>query len=620
MPTPTPYQNRPVNDVVVDMEPKETESPTTLRERKLVSWVLDHVEDWEQYRDTNFRDLWDEYYRAWKQVWTEDEKTRTSERSNFISPALSQAIEMAVAEAEEATFGRVQWIDIEDDIYDEQKTDMAIIRDQLLEDMDINNVPEGVVESYLNGAIFGTGIAKIVISEEAEIKTDANGFTESIETTQCKAIPISPKDFCIQPEATTIDEALGCAHVVVLPKHSVQKKQNEGIYEDVALGSYADDRDVSSMGEVKSQIVTDKCEVLEYHGLVPKFLIDDEDDLETSSFDMVEAIISIANRGSLLKARVNPFTHKDRSIVAFQWDRVPNRFWGRGIAEKGINSERALNAELRARQDGLALTIHPMMAADATRLPRGMKLEIAPGKQILTNGDPRQILNPMHFGDMSSHTYQQGSELERMLSMATGTMDAQVSNAAQPRNATASGMGMMMGGSIKRSKRTMQNIERQFLKPMIRKMVYRYMQFDPMRYPSQDYKFIPRSSMGIMAREFLQSQIAQAMQVAPPDSPTFGLLLEGFFENSSMPNKETMVKQIREIYAPKQPDPVQQMTQQLTIEKLAAEVEKLKSEAEENYAQAESKIKQTEVNAFNAIATVEDNEIDRNQYDRGSRE
>ena len=80
---------------------------------------------------------------------------------------------------------------------------------------------------------------------------------------------------------------------------------------------------------------------------------------------------------------------------------VPNRFWGRGVAEKGINSQRALNAELRARQDGLALTIHPMMAADATRLPRGMKLEVAPGKQILTNGDPKTILNPMHFGEMS---------------------------------------------------------------------------------------------------------------------------------------------------------------------------------------------------------------------------
>lgn len=608
MPAPTPYNSRKINDVVVDVRPP-AEDPQTLRDEKLVSWVLSHADEWEQYRDNNYRDLWEEYYRAWRQVHTSSEKTRDSERSKFMSPALPQAIEMSVAEAEEATFGRNAWIDIEDDLRDEQKQDLILIRDQLIEDMDLNNVPEGVVEAYLNGAIYGTGIGKIVVSEDSQLITDEFG-TREVFYTKCTLESISPEDFSIDPEAKTIDDALGCVHTIVVPKHGVQQKQAKGIYKNVDLGDYADDRDMESKGETKSQTVTDKVEILEYHGLVPTFLLEEADE-DIDSFAMSEAIVTIANRGVLLKAVASPFTHKDRSIVAFQWDRVPNRFWGRGVAEKGINSQRALNAELRARQDGLALTIHPMMAADATRIPRGNKLEIAPGKMLLTNGDPKQILNPMHFGEMSSHTYQQANELERMLSMATGAMDTAVGIGAQPRNATASGMSMMLGGSIKRSKRTMQNIERQFLKPMIKKMTHRYMQFDPMRYPSMDYKFIPRSSMGIMAREFLQSQIAQAMQVAAPDTPMFGLLLESFFDNSNMPNKEMMIQQIREMYKPKEPDPAQQMAQQLELQKLAAEVDKLKSEAQENYAQAESKIKQTEVNAFNAIATVEDNELDR---------
>jgi len=612
MPAPT-NNMRALNDIVVNEEKVETEDPQTIRQRKLVEWVVSHVEKWEQYRDNNFRNLWDEYYRAWKQVHTNEEKTRSSERSKFMSPALPQAIEMAVAEAEEATFGRVKWIDIEDDIMDGQKQDMALVRDQLLEDMDLNDVPSGVVEAYLNAAIYGTGIGKIVISEQMEMQTDANGFTEEQTYTKCTLEPVSPEDFAIDPEARTIDEALGCAHIVVRPKHSVQKKQSEGIYNEAPIGDYSDDRDVEAKGEVKSSIVSDKVEIIEYHGLVPSFLLEDGE--EADSFEMTESIITIGNRQGLLKETPSPFTHKDRSIVAFQWDRVPNRFWGRGVAEKGINSQRALNAELRARQDGLALTIHPMMAADATRIPRGNKLEIAPGKMILTNGDPKQILNPMHFGDMSSHTYQQANEIERMLTMATGTFDGAVGTQAQPRNATASGMSMMMGGAIKRSKRTMQNIERQFLKPMIKKMIHRYMQFDPFRYPSMDYKFIPHSTMGIMAREFTQTQIGQAMQVTPPDSPAFGVLLESFFDNSSLPNKEMIQAQIKQMYQPKQPDPMEQQVKQLNLQKLAMEVEKLKSEATENYAQAESKVKQTEVNAFNAIATVEDHEYDRNGRD-----
>lgn len=606
MPTPLTGQ-APINDMVVDVRPP-AEDPKTKRQKQLVSWVINHIDDWEQYRDNNYEELWKEYYRSWKGVWTKTEQTRTSERSKFISPALQQAVEMAVAEAEEATFGRSRWIDIEDDLRDEEKTDMALIRDQLLEDMELNGVPASISECYLNGAIYGTGIAKIVPSEATELVTTEAGTDEQTYT-KCELEPISPEDFVIDPEARSVDEALGCAHIVVRPKHSIEKKQAEGIYEDVFLGEYADDRDLSSKGETKSQTVGDKCEIIEYHGYVPTYLMPGDD--IPDSFDMTEAIITISNRQALLKEKANPFTHKDRSVVAFQWDKVPNRFWGRGVCEKGINSQRALNAELRARQDGLALTIHPMMAADATRLPRGMKLEVAPGKQILTNGDPKTILNPMHFGDMSSHTYQQANELERMLQDATGQAVASAGTAAQPTNATASGMSMILGSAIKRSKRTMQNIERSFLKPLIRKTVHRYMQFDPARYPSMDYKFIPRSSMGIMAREFTQTQIAQAMQTTPPDSPVYGVLLEEFFNNSSLPSKEGMQEKIKQMYQPKQPDPFEQIMQQLKVEELQAKVEKLRSEAVENYAQAQSEQRQTEVNAFNAVANVEDREIDR---------
>jgi len=607
MPAPQNVYEKPLNYAVVDVvDPPPDE--TALRNEKLVKWVLFHVDQWEQYRNNNYEDLWKEYYRAWKGVWTQDEKTRGTERSKFISPALQQAIEMAVAEAEEATFGRVKWIDIDDDLRDPNQLDMALVRDQLLEDMELNFVPDAITECYLNAAIYGTGIAKVVVEETEEMVTQG-GYTDEVTYTKCSLEPISPEDFVIDPEARTIEEALGCAHIVVRPIHGIEQKQAEGIYNAVPLGDYADDRDVSSKGEWKNSSVKDKVEIIEYHGLVPSELLGEEGD----EFRMTEAIVTIANRSAMLRAVENPFNHKDRSIVAFQWDRVPNRFWGRGVAEKGINSQRALNAELRARQDGLALTIHPMMAVDATRLPRGQKMEISPGKTILTNGDPKQILNPFNFGDMSSHTYQQAGELERMLQMATGSMDSAAPITAVPRNATASGMSMILGSAIKRSKRTMQNIERRFLKPMITKFIHRYMQFDPVRYPSMDYKFLPRSSMGILAREFTMTQISQAMQVVPPDQPAFGVLLENFFNNSSLPDKEKIKAEIEKMYQPKQPDPIQQQATMLELQKLQAEIEKLKSETVENYAQADSKQKQTEVNAFNAVAQVEDNELNRRE-------
>lgn len=182
------------------------------------------------------------------------------------------------------------------------------------------------------------------------------------------------------------------------------------------------------------------------------------------------------------------------------------------------------------------------------------------------------------------------------------------------------GMSMIQGGAIKRAKRTMQVIERRFLTPMIRKMVWRYMQFDPFRYPANDYKFLPRSSMGILAREYTMGQISQAMQVTPPDSPVFGILLENFFNNSALPDKEAIKAEIKKMYAPKEPTPQEQMAMQemqLKLANLAKDIEKKDSEIVENYAQANAKQRQTEVNAFTAIAQVEDNELDRMAYGKG---
>lgn len=595
----------------------------------LVKWVVGTIEPWEQHRDQNYSEKWKEYYKEWKSIWTHDSKTRDSERSRFISPALGQAIEMAVSEMEEATFSRKYWVDLEDDIVDPVKTDMQLMRNQLIEDFNLAKVPKAIVETYLNGAIYGTGIGKVIVEEIEEIVIE-DGLPTTKPRIQVSLDPVSPRNFAIDPSARTVNEGLGCAHIQVKPKIDILMKQREGIYEDVDLGDYVDDEDVTEFGEVKSRIVGSQTEIIEYHGLVPDvFLMNPEDELEEDFLEdiydpdeaeMIEAIVTISNRQSLLKKVKNPFLMNDRSFIAYQHDTVPNRFWGRGVAEKGMHPQRALNAELRARQDGLALTIHPMMGVDGTRIPRGMKLEVAPGKSVITNGDPRSVLYPMHFGDMSQHTYAEAGELERMLQMGTGSMDTATPIGVSPRNQTASGMSMIAAGSIKRNKRTMRNIEVDFLIPLINKTLWRYQQFDSQRYPYGDYKLIPYSTMGIMAREFEQGQLAQAMQTTNDIPQMKAILLKAFIENSSINVGNELNVVMEQIMNP-QPDPMQQFLQQLQVqnaqlmnEKLKKEVGKIESETVENLANARSKVGQTEVNKFNAIAQVQENELDRQAF------
>ena len=86
---------------------------------------------------------------------------RQSERSRIISPALQQAVESAVAEVEEATFGRGKWFDLKDDRVDTQTADIQLLRENLYEDFEYCKARKAIAECILNSAIFGTGEVKL---------------------------------------------------------------------------------------------------------------------------------------------------------------------------------------------------------------------------------------------------------------------------------------------------------------------------------------------------------------------------------------------------------------------------------------------------------------------------
>jgi hypothetical protein len=231
----------------------------------------------------------------------------------------------------------------------------------------------------------------------------------------------------------------------------------------------------------------------------------------------------------------------DRCFIAYQHDTVPNQFWGRGVAEKGYNPQKALDAEMRGRIDAMALAIHPMMGMDGSRMPRGANFSISPGKNVITNGDPNQILKPFNFGQVNNNTFSQSGELERMVQMGTGAMDSATPIGENRRNETAGGMSMIQGGSLKRISRTLGNIERNFMGPFIHKAAWRFMQFAPERYPATDIKFKVDSTLGMVARELEQQQFASMMNTVPPESPAFWMLLKGVYEYSSLSNREQMI-------------------------------------------------------------------------------
>ena len=92
------------------LEPRILEGDSALK-----GYVLNLCEEWQEYVESNHFSQWDEFYRIWRGIWAEQDKTRTMERSRIVTPASQQAVESAVCEIEEATFGQGYYFDIRDD-------------------------------------------------------------------------------------------------------------------------------------------------------------------------------------------------------------------------------------------------------------------------------------------------------------------------------------------------------------------------------------------------------------------------------------------------------------------------------------------------------------------------
>jgi len=619
-----------------DMNAPEWDEPTE-SDKELVAFVVDHTDRWRDYRDANFMDAWSEYERIFRGQWAAEDKTRDSERSRIISPATQQAVETRHAEIMEAIFGQGEYFDIEDNIQDVNGNpiDIEMIKGQLTEDFNKDKIRKAIDQIELMAEIYGTGIGELIVKQEKEyvpatqaipgIAGQAAIGVQEKDRIAVKLKPVNPKNFLIDPNAESIEDALGIAIEKYVSIHKIVEGIENGTYKKVDIGSSYEDDSLEATQEMQN-FQDNKVKLMTYYGLVPKEYLDNADDTEYEELfpegseadeycNLVEAIIVIANDSLLLKAEANPYMMKDRPVMAYQDDTVPGRFHGRGTVEKAYNMQKAIDGQLRAHMDSLALTTAPMIAMDATRLPRGAKFEIKPGKAILTNGAPSEILYPFKFGATDGTAAASAQNFERMLLQATGTIDSAGQPSQAPRDAGSNGMSMVLAGIIKKYKRTLSNFQEDFLIPFIKKAAFRYMQFDPERYPSVDMNFVPTATLGIMAREYEQQQFIGLLQTLGPQTPVLPLILKGILSNSSLSNKNQMMAELDKM---SQPNPeaqqAQMMQQQLQLQTLQAQLALLQAQTAEKTANAQQIQVETmmipeeqRVKAIQAAATNLDN-------------
>jgi hypothetical protein len=544
----------------------------------------------------------------------------------------------------EAIFGQGDFFDIEDNLQDVggNPIDVEMIKAQLMEDFKKDKIRKAIDQIELMAEIYGTGIGEVVVMTETEyvpstqmipgqVGQAAIGVLER-ERIAVKISPVNPKNFLFDPNGTSVNDCMGVAIEKYVSIHKIVQGIEKGIYRKVDITTTGEDTDLEPTQEV-SQYQDEKVLLLTYYGLVPREYLENleenkeivelfpENSAADDYTDMVEAIVVIANDGQLLKAEANPYMMKDRPVLTYQDDTVPNRLLGRGTVEKAFNMQKAIDAQTRSHLDSLALTTSPMIAMDATRLPRGMKFEVKPGKAILTNGAPSEILYPFKFGQTDPNNLATARDFERMLLQATGTLDSQgmISNVA--RDGGQGGMSMAVASIIKKYKRTLVNFQEDFLIPFIKKAAFRFMQFDPERYPSVDMNFVPTATLGIIAREYEQQQFIGLLQTLGPNTPVLPVILKGILANSSLSNRMELIAMLEKMG---QPDPqaqeMQQVQQQLAMQAAQAQIAVNTTQAEQNRAEAqklmtEAQLMPQEVQAKMSASLTKNlpNEADANQ-------
>ena len=607
---------------------------------KLVSWLAGHLEDWRESRDTNYLNNWKEYEALWRGEWRAEDKMRESERSRIVSPVLQEAIENHASEIEEGVFGNGDDLfSIDDDYMDKDAADIDYMQAYMKQCFKQTRLRSNVGEVILLASIYGTGIGEVVVAEETnyipatEVMEDVDSVaigTKSKKKVQVLLNPISPQNFLIDPNANGVNDAMGCAIEEFVSAHLVAKNMEDGVYMEADLGGEAaTDTDLEETW-VDEEYDRDKVKIVRYYGLVPEKLLDDPEngdvyegtgDILEEYGNLVEAIVVIGNDNVLLKAERSPYMMKDRPIVAYQDDTVPKRFWGRGIAEKGFNMQKAIDAQLRAHLDSLALTTAPMMGIDATRLPRGAKFEIRPGKSILTNGDPREILQPFKFGVTEEANLITAQAFQKMLLSATNTMSTQ-----EDVKAAAGGeLSVALSTVLKKNKRTLVNFQDNFLVPFITKVAHRFMQFAPEEFPVADYKFVANSSLGNLAKEVEQLQYLNLLKTLGPNSPVVPLLLEGIVNNSSMENRAEIIASLKQgqQQQQKQAQQQQQMTQaqvQSGIQLQGSEAQSNMAKAQKDQVDAQMMPKEIQAKLMTALATNLPSEADEKEAEFKRRE
>lgn len=333
-----------------------------------------------------------------------------------------------------------------------------------------------LVKAFKSALIYGTGILKTMydekfvvnifrepvlepVMEEVEIgdvDIDGNPLTQSVQvgsrvvgmrTVRQPVItyagPVAEAvdvfDFFVSPEATCMEDASYVIHRVYRTRAHIEKMARQGHYRlpedlDWELLLNAEDYPASMrLSEVDlgsgSQPQTTKGTKL----------------IEVRELWTDDVVLTMLGDRVLVRAERNPFAHGEKPFVRVVDHLVPHEFWGVGELEPMEGIQDTMNALWNSRIDNVKLVLNRMFAVSMEYIQDPADLRVRPGGVIrLREGIPiDQAFKPIDLGEVTSSSYTEAAEMERMSEKVSGVSAYQMGTDSPALNRTATGVALI---------------------------------------------------------------------------------------------------------------------------------------------------------------------------------
>lgn len=257
------------------------------------------------------------------------------------------------------------------------------------------NVAEGFIKQF---EIYGYSLAKVPwIEKEDQGKT----VFEGIDIEVCDIFNAFP-----DPVAIDVNKSwIVIRKPDVFVSHLRQLETKKVYHSIIDLKDTSQPNASDTVGENK--INTDRVELLEYHGEVPKSLLEgkisDETTVNAFEDDYVRAIITIANREVCIRNEEYPYDCGNIFVDASK-DKMPNEQFGVGTGEDIQSYAAELTNAHNKLSDCVNLISNPMSVMNQQKMAgiSGGIIISHPGKVFFTNPNVEDVNRAMVFINMTA--------------------------------------------------------------------------------------------------------------------------------------------------------------------------------------------------------------------------